>query len=235
MWSGMFIYVEGTLTAGQGCDICAQGGTLDNVTLQLNYQTSTGACTGLNSGMCLDIEDDNDSSTGAAINTSPAMAAGQGYFVIMHAAGAADANNDIYVLGEVTPGTLPWVVIGHGTKAKVTAAAATTTGSVTTGSTTLTVASGTGMAIGQSVGMTGVLAGATLASGSGTSWVLSIPAASTQTTVSAKFFAAAGGPYSFTFGKYSSCSMSNAVDFSSIIYDPYGVILPLIAAGTVSL
>ena len=78
MWSGMFINVEGTLTAAQGCDVMANfGGVVDgSLTLQLNYQTLTGACTGLNSGICLDIERDSDSSTGAALNTSPAMTHG---------------------------------------------------------------------------------------------------------------------------------------------------------------
>lgn len=48
-----------------------------------------------------------------------------------------------------------------------------TTGTATSGSTALTVASGTGLAVGQLVTGAGIAAGTYLASGSGTSWVLS--------------------------------------------------------------
>ena len=53
------------------------------------------------------------------------------------------------------------------------AAAATTTGTASNGGTALTVASGTGLAVGQLVFGSGIAPGTFLASGSGTSWVLS--------------------------------------------------------------
>lgn len=243
-WYGVFVYVEGSLTNSQGSDIMNIFGSMTDGTLAVQWNTTgttSGACSSspFNTAPCLDIEVANTSTTGAALNPT-GLTHDQGFFIIIHAAGINNPNHELYVLAEATPGTLPWVVVGHSTKAVTGTPAATTLGTVTAGSTALTVTSGTGLTAGSAdvangIAMAGVPPGTYLASGSGTSWVMSQPATTNEVAVTASFWAAAGGPFGATFGKYSSCSLNNNVDFSGFIYDPYGVILPLIAAGTISL
>ena len=248
------------------------------------------------------------------MNPSPALNLNQDYYIITHVAGINEANNELFVYAEATPGVLPWVLHDHFTSPKsgrliatttatavsgstITVASATgivvgqyafsattsvdtgqitrgtkvtgvagtsitlsapinssmsstpvefagpvahTTGSVTAGSTTLTVTSGTGlvaggMNTGQFISMAGVLPGTYLASGSGTSWVMSQAAASNQSTVTSEFWTPDGSTFGIHYGKYSSCNSPADMWYSGLIFDPYGTILPLVVAGTVPL
>lgn len=297
MWYGSFIRVGSGVTDGQGCDTLDIDGAIveGELTTQMWYSSTN--------GLYFDFEvNSGDTPTSPAMIPTKKLVPGQDYYIIMHAAGVNEANDDLYILSESTPGTLPWVVQDHftypragpiqdtttatagsgassitvasatgivlgqsvwatgipvattvtsvsgttigisqpttgslsSTSIKFTGPTATTTASVTAGSTALTVVSGTGISTGQVVAMAGVPLGTTIASGSGTSWVMSQPANHNESSITASFWPTYG-QFGFTFGKFSSCSIAGDEWFSGMIFDPYGLFLPLVASGAIQL
>lgn len=310
MWLGSFMRIGTNEGANQGCDTWNIDSSLvegaETTQVETNGSSVIGFRFEINGGA---------TPTSPTLFPSTALNFAQDYYVITHVAGVNEANDDIYIFGETTPGTLPWTLFGHLTwprsgpvrdtttatagsgASTITVASATgiqigqtvwsgttstatpeitagttvtsiagtsigisaptttsmsatpvmftgpvaaTTGSVTAGSTTLTVTSGTGLVAGspgtgQVVGMAGVLPGTLLNSGSGTSWVLSQPATTTQTSVPVQLWTPQTQHYGFHFGKYSSCSSSGDMWFGGFIFDPYATVLPLIANGTLPL
>lgn len=310
VWLGSFVRIGSGQGASQFCDLWNVDGT------ETEGNETTQIHTDSNDVMYFQLEiNQGDTPTGVKLYPSTALNFGQDYYVITHVAGINEANDEIYVLAESPPGTLPWTVIDHltwpkagpvqntttatappgassitvasakgivvgqkvwsakhevdsgeipipttvtsvngttigisnattaamsSTPVEFTGQVATTTGSVTAGSTTLTVASGTGLVAGphgtgQLVGMTGVLPGTWLVSGSGTSWTMSQPAKTTESGVTAAFWPPNPGALEFHFGKFSSCTSTANTWFSGFIYDPWGNILPKIANGSLSL
>lgn len=308
VWYGSFVRVGTNATSGENCDVFNLDGTLveGNFTTQFYYDGTHGL------NFQFEVNQGN-SVTATGLFPSPALNLGQDYYVATHVAGINEPNDELFILGEATPGTLPWVVVDHftfpktgpiqatptgtgtsgastftvssatgivvgqsawsasgntdsgqiplgatvtsitGTTVSISPATLTanmsstplifggplahTTASTTAGSTTLTVTSGTGIVAGdqgtgQLVAMAGVTTGTWVASGSGTSWVLSQPAAATESTVIANFWPWQTAGYEFHFGKYSSCTSTADYWFSGMIIDPYGLVLPGIANGT---
>ena len=89
--------------------------------------------------------------------------------------------------------------------------AASTTGNVTAFSNALTVTSGTGIVIGQTVVGIGIPDGTTIASGSGTSWVMSANAATTGVGIALQFFTAVSAGTSIT-PAFDQAASSNTTD-----------------------
>lgn len=115
--------------------------------------------------------------------------------------------------------------------------AAFQTCSVTGGSATLTCGAGTGLVAGtkntgQYVGMPGgVRPGTWIASGSGTTWMMSEKAIATLSSQPTQFWNPDGSVLGMHFGKYSSCSFPGDVWYSAMEFDPFGGTLPNIANG----
>lgn len=310
-WIASCVQVSSNELTGQGCDTWNGDSTLVEgaITTQLEYDSTNKISYRF---------EPNSGNTPTSPNLIPStpQVLSQNYIVVSHYAGVNEPNDEIYVFGENTPGTLPWVQFGHmtwprsgpviltttatqavagsntivvasatgivigqtvwsGTTStltsqltpgtKVTGVSGTTitispvtaqamaatpvifagnvaeaTGSVTAGSTSLTVSGVTGTitggasGTGQVVGMAGVPNETWVASGSGTSWTLSQPASSTQSSVPVYFWTPQVQGYGFHFGKYSSCNSSGDMNFSWTIFDPYGTVVPLLANGTYS-
>ena len=108
---------------------------------------------------------------------------------------------------------------------KPTTLVAATNGTASAGSTALTVVvpgSGT-IAVNDPVGSTdgSIQQGTYVAAVSGTSVTLSQPATSAVAT-GVTFWSPTASASSFTIGKWSSCSFTNPVWYSGVVWDPYG-------------
>jgi hypothetical protein len=85
------------------------------------------------------------------LTPSPALTKGQDYLQITHVAGIDEANNELFIFYEATPGTLPWILHDHFSTPKGGPVIATPTATGTSGATSFTVSSATGIVVGQAV------------------------------------------------------------------------------------
>ena len=98
-WYGQFVRIGTNEVSGQGCDTFNLDSTLVEgaMTMQINYNTGPGV------GFVLEI---NAAATPSSSTLFPSTALnlGQDYYMIAHAAGVDDANDDVYIYGEAKIG-----------------------------------------------------------------------------------------------------------------------------------
>lgn len=169
-WFSSFFRLGTNATPSQGCDMM---GLFGGLTVDMMLQVNTPA-----SGTSLqwDLENTTNSGTSGKVSAGDE---GADIWIQEHVAGMGEQNHQVLfytlVSGAWTlQNTLNYSVFcGAAAGCSTPTAAATTTGTISTGSTSLTVASGTGIAVGQIVVGTGLVYPTEVLSGSGTSWTLS--------------------------------------------------------------
>lgn len=147
MWVGQFVRLGTNQGLSQICDNMNLDGTL------VEGQETTQIGTNSSGVIFFQIEINSGGTPGGAnLFPSTPLNLNQDYYIISHVAGVNDANDDIYVLAEATPGTLPWVVIDHITWPRAGPIQATATGTASSGATSVTVASSTAQpVVGQTI------------------------------------------------------------------------------------
>lgn len=145
-WMFSFFRVNGATGNGNFCDNWNMNDTLTggNETLQVYFDTSP--------GIHFQIErSQGNTPTVTGLNPSPALNQNQDYAVLWKVPGVNSLIEDVYILYEATPGTLPWIVHDHFTAARTGNHVITTTASASSGASSITVASATGIVTGQAV------------------------------------------------------------------------------------
>ena len=137
------------------------------------YSSATDTVTLAPSGIDI-FETTSSGAPTCAINCSVSLSGGPQTFTLFTNQLSTDGNNTIVEQQNLAGPTGP--------------AAATTAGTASSNSTALTVASGTGLAVGQLVFGSGIAPGTFLASGAGTSWVLSQATTSALNSTTLTFY-----------------------------------------------
>ena len=209
VWLGSFMRMGSGATNGNFCDNWNVDATLagGNFTTQVYYDTSP--------KIHFQFElDQGNVPTVTNMNPSPALNLNQDYYIITHVAGINEANNELFVYAEATPGVLPWVLHDHFTSPKSGRLVATTTATAVSGS-TIVVASATGIVVGQYVSSattsvdTGQITRGTKVTGvAGTSITLSAPINSSMSSTPVEF----AGPVAHTTGSVTAGSTNSNRD-----------------------